>query len=125
LREISVRAVIRVGAVIEVVIGIVLLASPATVIEALIGPPSGDTTSVVARVLGGALLALGVVGAVARGTAHREVTIAYIVYNVATVAVLATAGIWGTASGGLLWSVVAVHLLLAFALVIAWLPASQ
>jgi hypothetical protein len=45
--------------VIEVVIGIVLLASPATVIEALIGPPSGDTTSVVARVLGGALLALG------------------------------------------------------------------
>jgi hypothetical protein len=120
LREISVRAVIRVGAVIEVVIGIVLLASPATVIEALIGPPSGDTTSVVARVLGGALLALGVVGAVARGTAHREVTIAYIVYNVAAVAVLATAGISGTASGGLLWSVVAVHLLLAFALVIAW-----
>ena len=111
---------IRVGAVIEVVIGIVLLASPATVIEALIGPPSGDTTSVVARVLGGALLALGVVGAVARGTAHREVTIAYIVYNVAAVAVLATAGISGTASGGLLWSVVAVHLLLAFALVIAW-----
>jgi hypothetical protein len=41
-------------------------------------------------------------------TAHREVTIAYLVYNVATVAVLATAGISGTASGGLLWSVVAV-----------------
>jgi hypothetical protein len=53
------------------------------------------------------------------------VTVAYLVYNVATVAVLATAGISGTASGGLLWSVVAVHLLLAFALVIAWLPASQ
>ena len=61
------------GAVIEVVIGIVLLASPATLIQALIGPRTGDTTSVVARVLGGALLALGVVGGVARGTAHREV----------------------------------------------------
>jgi hypothetical protein len=123
LREITVPAVIRVGAVIEVVIGIILLASPATVVEALIGPPSGDTTSVVARVLGGALLALGALGAVARGTAHREVTIAYIVYNVAAVAVLAIAGISGTASGGLLWAVVALHLVLAFALVIAWLRA--
>jgi hypothetical protein len=116
--------VIRVSAVIEVVTGIVLLASPARVIEALIGPPSGGTTSVVARVLGGALLALGVVGAVARGTANRGATITYIVYDVATVAVLASAGISGTASGGLLWPVVAVHLLLAFALVIAWLRAS-
>jgi hypothetical protein len=53
------------------------------------------------------------------------VTIAYIVYDVATAAVLASAGIAGTASGGLLWPVVAVHLLLAIALVIAWLRASR
>jgi hypothetical protein len=116
--------VIRVSAVTELGIGIVLLASPATVIEALIGPPSGGTTSVVARVLGGALLAIGVMGAGARGTSNREVTIAYIVYDVAAALVLASAGIAGTASGGLLWPVVAVHLLLAFALVIAWLRAS-
>jgi hypothetical protein len=115
--------VLRVSAVIEVVTGIVLLAIPAMVIEALIGPPSGGTTSVVARVLGGALLALGVAGAVARGPASRGATIAYIVYDVAAVVVLASAGISDTASGGLLWPVVAVHLLLAFALVIAWLRA--
>jgi hypothetical protein len=115
--------VLRVSAVIEVVTGIVLLAIPARVIEALIGPPSGGTTSVVARVLGGALLALGVAGVVARGAANRGATIAYIVYDVAAVGVLASAGISGTASGGLLWPVVAVHLLLAFALVIAWLRA--
>lgn len=110
---------IAVSAAIEVVTGVVLLAIPATVIEALIGPPSGDTTSVVARVLGGALLSLGVVGIAARGTADRGLTIAYIVYDMASVGVLASAGISGTASGRLLWPVVAVHLLLAFALVIA------
>jgi hypothetical protein len=124
LREASLRAVIRVSGVIEVVTGIVLLAIPARTIEALIGPPSGGTTSVVARVLGGALLALGVVGAVARGRPNQGVTTAYIVYDLATLAVLASAGIAGTASGGLLWPVVAAHLLLAFALVIAWLRAS-
>jgi len=111
--------VIAVSAAIEVVTGVLLLAIPATVIEALIGPPSGDTTSVVARVLGGALLSLGVVGIAARGTAGRGLTIAYVVYDVASVGVLASAGISGTASGRLLWPVVAVHLLLALALVIA------
>jgi hypothetical protein len=125
LLEASLRAVIRVSATIEVVTGIVLLAIPARVIEALIGPPSSGTTSVVARVLGGALLALGVVGAVERGTANRSVTIAYIVYDVAAVAVLASAGISGTATGRLLWPVVAVHLLLAVAFVITWLRASS
>jgi hypothetical protein len=112
-------AVIRVSAAIELVIGIVLLAIPARVIEALIGPPSSGTTSVVARVLGGALLALGAAGTVARVAPNAGVTIAYFVYNVATVAVLASAGISGTASGGLLWPVVAVHLLLALAVVMA------
>jgi hypothetical protein len=124
LRESSLLAVIRVSAALEVAIGIVLLASPSRVIEALVGPPSGDTTSVVGRVLGGALLALGVAGFVARGPANRGMAIAYIVYEVTAGAVLASAGISGTASGGLLWPVVAVHLLLAFALVIAWLRAS-
>jgi hypothetical protein len=42
----SLRAAIRVSAAAEVVIGIALLASPARVIEALIGPPTGGTTSV-------------------------------------------------------------------------------
>ena len=117
--------VIRVSATIEVVTGIALLAVPATVIEALIGPPSGDTTSIVARVLGGALLALGVVGAAAHGTGNRGVTIAYIVYDLTTVVVLASAGISGTATGGLLWPVIAVHLLLAVAFVITWRRASS
>jgi hypothetical protein len=118
-------AVIRVSAGVEVAIGILLLAIPARVIEALIGPP-GDATSVVARVLGGALLALGIVGVAARGaTANRGATIAYVAYDLAAAAVLASAGISGTASGGLLWPVVAVHVLLAFALVIAWLRAAR
>jgi hypothetical protein len=117
-------ALIRVSAGVEVAIGILLLAIPARVIEALIGLPPGDATSVVARVLGGALLALGVVGVVARGmTANRGATIAYVAYDVAAAAVLASAGISGTARGGLLWPVVAVHVLLALALVIAWLRA--
>ena len=70
---------IAVSATIEAVTGVVLLAIPETVIEALIGPPSDDTTSVVARVLGGALLSLGVVGIAARETAGRGLTVAFIV----------------------------------------------
>jgi len=111
-------SLVRVGAAIELIIGLLLLTIPSNVIEALVGP-SSTTSSIVARVLAGALLALAVAGAKAQ--VEQDVALAYIVYNVATVVVLASAGIAGTATGRLLWPVVAVHLILAAALLVAYI----
>ena len=111
------RVVMRLGVAIELVIGFTLLVIPGVVIRALIGADGGTTSTIVGRVLGGALIGLGIAGASARGhTPERRIVLAYVVYNVSAAAILAAAGVAGTASGILLWPVVAVHALLAVAL---------
>jgi len=108
------RVVMRLGVAIELVTGLTLLVIPGVVIRVLIGADEGTTSTIVGRVLGGALLGLGIAGASARGrTPERRIVLAYLVYNVSTAAVLAAASLAGTANGILLWPVVAVHALLA------------
>jgi hypothetical protein len=53
---------VRAGAAIEIATGLALLVIPSLVRDALIGSPAADAP-VVDRVLGGALLALGIAGA--------------------------------------------------------------
>ena len=111
------RVVMRLGVAIELVTGLILLVIPGVVIRALIGADEGTTSTIVGRVLGGALVGLGIAGASARGrTPERRIVLAYLVYNVSTAAVLAAASVAGTANGILLWLVVAVHALLAVVL---------
>jgi hypothetical protein len=111
------RVVIRLGVAIELVTGLTLLIIPGVVIRALIGADEGTASTIVGRVLGGALIGLGIAGASARGrTPERPIVLAYVVYNVSTATVLAAASVAGTASGILLWPVVAVHALLALVL---------
>ena len=111
------RVVMRLGVAIELVTGLTLLVIPGVVIRALIGADEGTTSTIVGRVLGGALVGLGIAGASARGrTPERRIVLAYLVYNVSTAAVLAAASVAGTANGILLWLVVAVHALLAVVL---------
>ena len=111
------RVVMRLGVAIELVIGLTLLIIPGVVIRALIGADEGTTSTIVGRVLGGALVALGIAGASGRiRTPERPIVLAYVVYNVSTAIVLAAASVAGTASGILLWPVVAVHALLALVL---------
>jgi hypothetical protein len=87
------------------------------VIRTLIGADGGTTSTIVGRLLGGALVALGIAGASGRiRTPERPIVLAYVVYNVSTATVLAAASVAGTASGILLWPVVAVHALLALVL---------
>jgi hypothetical protein len=75
----------------------------------------------VARVLGGALLALGVAGMVTRrDPPERGVALALLVYNTSTTVVLAWAGAAGVADGWLLWPVVGLHAILAAALAVGW-----
>jgi hypothetical protein len=103
----------RPGVAIELVTGLTLLVIPGVVIRVLIGVDEGTTSTIVGRVLGGALIGLGIAGASARGrTPERPIVLAYVVYNVSAAAVLAAAGVAGTATGILLWPVVVVHALL-------------
>ena len=111
------RVVMRLGVAIELVTGLTLLVIPGVVIRVLIGADEGTTSTIVARVLGGALVGLGIAGASARGhTPERRIVLAYVVYNISTATILAAASVAGTASGILLWPVVAVHALLALVL---------
>ena len=111
------RVVMRLGVAIELVIGLTLLVIPGVVIRTLIGADGGTTSTIVGRVLGGALVALGIAGASGRiRTPERPIVLAYVVYNVSAATILAAASVAGTASGILLWPVVAVHALLALVL---------
>ncbi len=97
------RVVMRLGVAIELIIGFTLLVIPDVVIRALIAADGGTTSTIVGRVLGGALIGLGIAGASARGhTPERRIVLAYVVYNVSAAAILAAAGVAGTASGILL-----------------------
>ena len=112
-------AMLRVSAIVELATGCALLAIPSVVIQALIGSPSDQVGWIVARILGGALLALGVAGMLTRGESpERGVVLAFIVYDTSTTLVLAWAGAAGTADGWLLWPVVGLHAILAAALAV-------
>jgi hypothetical protein len=79
------RVVIRLGVAIELVTGLTLLIIPGMVIRALIGADEGTTSTIVGRVLGGALVALGIAGASGGiRTPERPIVLAYVVYNVST-----------------------------------------
>jgi hypothetical protein len=81
--------------------------------------PLGPGRMIVARILGGALLALGVAGMLTRGESpERGLVLAFIVYDTSTTVVLAWAGAAGTADGWLLWPVVGLHAILAAALAV-------
>jgi hypothetical protein len=73
----------RLGVAIELVIGLTLLVIPGVVIRALIGADEGTTSTIVGRVLGGALVGLGIAGASARGrTPERRIVLAYLVQRI-------------------------------------------
>lgn len=111
------RLVLRVSATVELATGLLLVVAPAVVIEALIGPPAPSAT-VVGRVLGGALLALGVAGIASSAHLDRGVSIAYVLYDFATATILVSADLGGAAGGALLWPVVTVHAALGTALLV-------
>ena len=104
---------VRAGAVIEVATGLALVAAPSVVLDSLIGSSTADA-AVVGRVLGGALLALGIGGGLTDPHApERGIRSAFFVYNASTAATLALAGVAGSADGVLLWPASALHALIA------------
>jgi hypothetical protein len=114
----SLPLVLRGSAVVELATGMALLVAPSGVLGVLIGSPSDSATALVARVLGGALFGLGVAGWLAGPPISMDgITLAFVLYNVLTTAILAIGGLAGTADGSLLWPVVALHAVAAGALI--------
>jgi hypothetical protein len=115
------KSLFIVTALIEVGIGVALLVSPALVVPVLIGEPfNAAADSVVGRVAGAALLALGLACWRARdddddrfGRAARGLLSAVLLYNVAAAGVLAYAGGVLRLFGIGLWPAVALHTVMA------------
>ena len=112
------KALLIVTAVTESVTGLALLGVPAVVLAVLLGIQSAvEETLVVGRVVGAALLAIGVASALARddtgSPALRGVLIGVLAYDALVTLLLAYAGLVLQMTGPALWPVVTVHTLLA------------
>jgi hypothetical protein len=114
----SMKTLQTVTAVIELGAGFALLCCPSATVTLLVGAPlEAAAPLTVARVGGAGLLALGVACWIARGDtrsrAARGLVAAMLLYDVATVAVLAFAGIGFGLHGVGLWPAVFLHAAMA------------
>jgi hypothetical protein len=110
VEDAGLRRLLALAALGEALTGALLLAAPALVARVLLGTEVSGAGVAVARVLGIALVALGVgcwPGPAARGM---------LVYGGLVTAYLAYLGIRGEWAGPLLWPAVALHALLTAAL---------
>jgi hypothetical protein len=112
------RSLLTISALVEPVAGIALLCCPAAAARLLVGEAlEAPAAATVARVGGAGLLALGVACWFARGDSHsgaaKGLVAAMLLYNVATVAILAFAGAGLGLHGVLLWPGVGLHAIMA------------
>ena len=112
------KRLITFSAIIEVPTGLALMAIPSVVVRLLLGSPLDTSVAVtLGRVAGAALIALGVACWLTRldapSRAARGLVAAMLLYNVATVAVLAYAGIGLGLHGVALWPAIIVHAAMA------------
>ena len=112
------RSLFIVTALIEVGIGLALLASPALTSSILIGGPfDTPADSVVGRVAGAALLALGLACWLAKNDeqtrAAKGLIVSLLLYNVAAALVLIYAGLGLRLSGVGLWPAALLHIVMA------------
>jgi hypothetical protein len=112
------KRLLTLTAIIEVPTGLGLMAVPAVVVRLLLGSPLDTSAALMlGRVAGVALLALAVACWLARddteGRAAKGLVAAMLLYNVATVAILAFAGIGLRLHGVALWPAVVLHAAMA------------
>jgi hypothetical protein len=105
---------LKLSALLEATTGLGLIAVPTVVVRLLLGSPLDTYAAVtLGRVAGVALLTLGTACWLARDDAQshaaRGLVAAMLLYNVATVAVLAFAGIGFGLHGVALWPAVVLH----------------
>jgi uncharacterized oligopeptide transporter (OPT) family protein len=103
----------KVSAIIEILIGLAILAIPSFVIGLLLGSELNATGAAVARVLGIGLLSVGIAGWESPALETRLAPRAGLcTYNVGAAIVLMIAGTTGDMNGFLLWPTVALHALI-------------
>ena len=111
------RLLLNSAAIVEVLIGLALLVAPLFVIGLLLGDGLGLTGAAVARVLGIALLAVGVAGWQSPGQdTNLAPRTGLCVYNVGVAALLMYLGTTGGMNGPFLWPVAALHGLIGSAM---------
>jgi len=114
----AMKSLLNITALVEAATGLALLLSPSLPVLLLLGASlDAPAALTVARVAGAALLALGVACWLARNDeqsrAARGLVPAMLLYNVATVLLLASAGIGSELRGVGLWPAVVLHAALA------------
>jgi hypothetical protein len=112
-----VKNLLTASAVIELGAGVALLCCPAATVALLVGTSDSSSAEIVARIGGGALLALGVACFLARddgrGQAGRGLVAAMAVYDLVAASVLAYAGAGLGMRGVGLWPAAALHAAMA------------
>jgi hypothetical protein len=109
-------------AVGEMALGLVLLVHPPVVVRLLFGAELAGIGTVMGRVAGIVLIALGV--ACQHGGAAQALW-GMVTYSALVTLYLAYLGLDGTWSGGLLWPTVALHGVLTLVLVRSWYKERQ
>ena len=112
---------LAVGAVVETVTGIALIAVPEMVARLLFGAGIQPAGAAIGRVAGLALLALGFAWWPGAGRVHQRAPLrALLAYNLLVAIFFLYLGIGGTLVGRLLWFAVAFHSVMTVLLVRAW-----
>jgi len=115
------RFLVNFAAAIEALTGLAMLVVPALVIGMLLGDGLGQTGVVVTRVLGIALLSVGVAGWESHGQCMRLAPRAGLcVYNVGVAIVFLTIGIADEMHGMLLWPAALLHAAIGAAMLAAF-----
>ncbi len=112
------KKLLRISAIIEMPTGLGLMAAPSFVVRLLLGSPlDTSVATMLGRVAGVALLALGVACWLARDDTHsraaRGLVAAMFLYNVAVAALLTLAGVGLGLRGIALWPAVLLHAAMA------------
>jgi len=107
------RLLFKASAVVEILAGLAFLVAPNLVVGLLLGDGLGATGVAVARVLGIALLSVGVASWESPGHAIRIAPRAGLcIYNVGAAIVFVILGAYGGMNGILLWPVAVLHALI-------------
>lgn len=107
------KRLLTLTAILEGPTGLALITIPSVVVQLLLGAAISGASITLGRVAGVALLALGVACWLAQHDAQscapRGLVSAILLYNLGTVVILGTAGIWSQTVGIALWPAVVVH----------------
>ncbi|MGH8635416.1 MAG: hypothetical protein ACRET7_14960 [Burkholderiales bacterium] len=115
------RKLLVVAAVVEVATGLVLLALPSMVVRLLFGAETAGVGSVVSRIAGISLIALGLACWPGRDAGRLAALMGMLTYSLFAALYLGYLGIVGEWVGILLWPAVGVHAVLLALLAWAWI----